>query len=108
MVEYKESDRYPYSVYTDPDIKKAPRISTHYSFTYIPPEGGRREMSIITFTGGDPAMLREYLTKTGYTLYRVQDNGREELWLAPGKQKAVFSLWHNNNTHIISLTKTMM
>ena len=65
-------------------------------------------MSIITFTGGDPAMLREYLTKTGYTLYRVQDNGREELWLAPGKQKAVFSLWHNNNTHIISLTKTMM
>ena len=65
-------------------------------------------MSTVTFTGGSPVILREYLTRLGFILSRVQDNGREEIWLAIGKRREVFSLWHNENTHITSLTKTVM
>jgi hypothetical protein len=103
--EYKQSDLYSYYMFTDNEIKKAPRISNKYSFSYVAPDGGQREMSIITFIGGDPMILGQYLSSLGFSLYRVQDNGREEIWLNSEREGVVFYLWHDNQPKKSSLTK---
>ena len=92
-------------MFTGSEIKKAPRISSKYSFLYVAPDGGQREMSIITFIGGDSMILGQYLSSLGFSLYRVQDNGREEIWLNSERDGVVFYLWHDNQLKKISLTK---
>ncbi|WP_151995770.1 hypothetical protein [Buttiauxella massiliensis] len=106
--EYKQSDLYSYYMFTDNEIKKAPRISSKYSFSYVAPDGGQREMSIITFIGGDSMILGQYLSSLGFSLYRVQDNGREEIWLNSERDGVVFYLRHDNQLKKISLTKAIV
>lgn len=107
-LKYKETDVFSYYSYTDSDIKKAPRISGDYYFSYNPPDGGQREMSTITFTGGSPALLKNHLLKLGFKLYQVESNGQMEIWLSSDKQNAIFTLWCDAKLNVISLTKTIL
>lgn len=105
---YYESDHISYWYYTDKDIKNSPRITQDYSFSYVPPDGGQRESSTITFKGiSDTKDLQKYLEGLGYKRYRVTDNGRNESWFSE-KGGVIFEIWHDRKLNMIILTKTTM
>ncbi|OBU02108.1 hypothetical protein [Morganella psychrotolerans] len=102
---YHESDTYRYYLYTDSGIRNAPRITDNYQFEYIPTEGSISEMSSIVFRdAGDSAPLKNYLSNAGYYLYRIQDQGQDEIWLSAQNNKALYSLRWDKQSGLIRLS----
>lgn len=102
---YHESDAYRYYLYTDSGIRNAPRITDNYQFEYIPTEGSISEMSSIVFRDAvDSAPLKNYLSNAGYYLYRIQDQGQDEIWLSAQNNKALYSLRWDKQSGLIRLS----
>ncbi|HHG9066895.1 TPA: hypothetical protein ACPYW1_004565 [Citrobacter freundii] len=106
-LEYRENDFFNYYLYTDVDIKQAPRISRNYRFEYISPDGSTREINLIVFHGGDVGVIRDYLTGLGFHLYDYSDNGNEELWISNDNRRFTFSIVTNKKKDLVSLIKIM-
>lgn len=107
-VKYKKSNLYQYYTLTDREIRNAPVISTDYYFTYITPDEGQWIRSSVVFKGGDISLLRRYLEALGFFLYRVQNNGQEEIWISRTGKYVEFSLWNDRKNNTISLTKVII
>jgi hypothetical protein len=105
--EYEETSWLSYYLYTDKDIRQAPKISQHYIYLYDAPDGGTREMSSIMFyDASDTGPLRLYLKTIGFSLESVTKDGTEETWLSHKKRNIVFSISMDRQKSIIRLTKT--
>ncbi|MCS2169716.1 hypothetical protein MUU46_05195 [Scandinavium sp. TWS1a] len=106
--DYHENDTYSYYTYTDVSIKKAPRISSSYYFTYDAPQDGLMERSSIVYLDGDVEIIKVYLEKLGYYLSElgsVEDGEREEYWFRTDGGGDMFTISYGSENDTIILTK---
>ena len=88
--EYEETSWVSYYLYTDQDIRQAPKISQHY--IYNAPDGGAREMSNIMFYDAfEPASLRLYLKTIGFH-WKVKQKTAQKKPGYPIQEEISFSL----------------
>lgn len=89
---YKETDTWVYYIYTDKDIKNAPRISDEYHFTWVEEDGSRPQTSTIIFSQAEDASpLKSYLTNMGFQ--KEEGNSLDEVWSKKGDFQTIFHLY---------------
>lgn len=107
--EYNEKNWFSYFVYTDKEIRGAPKISDSFIYHYDAPDGGSREMSSVLFYGvSDASLLEPYLKSLGFSLEKRTENGTEETWQSQKNRNAVFTINLDTEKNRVRLTKTIL
>lgn len=102
---YKETDRFSYYVFTDKEIRNAPRISKKYSFASHPGDGYRPSTDIIFRDVTHPEPLRTYLASIGY-IRQKRRSVNQDVWCRPDKVcKDRYYLSVDKGASTVTLTK---
>ena len=101
---YTQSNLWAYYLYTDSDIRKAPRISESFHFTFTALDGSQpQESSIVYSTDTSLAEVKNYLKSLGYRT--VEQEGLSEKWEKEGNGTSYFSISNDRDSHSLTLSK---
>ena len=102
---YTEANLWAYYLYTDSDIRHAPRASEKYHFTFTAEDGTQpRDSSIVYGPGADITVIRNYLTSLGYA--SVKREGLLESWQRKGENTPYFVITRDPQTRTLTLTRS--
>lgn len=101
---YTRSNLWAYYLYTDSEIRGAPRISEPYHFTFIAQDGSQpQESSIVYSTDAPLNEVRNYLMSLGYKA--IKQDGLSERWEHKGYVTPYFSVSRDSESRALTLTK---
>ncbi len=101
---YTQSNLWAYYLYTDSDIRGAPRAAESYHFTFTALDGSQPQESSIVYSSDAPlAEVKNYLTSLGYRA--VEHDGLSEKWEKEGHVTPYFYVSHDSESHSLTLSK---
>ncbi|MBD8183744.1 hypothetical protein IFU25_18920 [Pantoea agglomerans] len=101
---YTQSNLWAYYLYTDRDIRRAPRASESYHFTFTAQDGSQPQESSIVYSTDAPLVeVKNYLASLGYRA--VEHNGLSEKWEKEGNVAPYFYISHDSKSHSLTLSK---
>lgn len=101
---YTKSNVWAYYLYTDKDIKSAPKGDVSYYFTFIAQDGGQsRESSIIYSDNAILSDVKKYLITLGYKV--SSHDGVSEKWTKKDEVLPYFYISIDKDNHTLTLSK---
>lgn len=102
---YTRSNLWAYYLYTDREIRNAPKLTKNYHFAFKAQEGTQpNDSSIIYEPNASIAALRDYLSSLGYI--RVKQEGPTEQWEREGEPSPYFVIFRDPENHTLTLTRS--
>ncbi len=104
---YTRSNIWAYYLYTDKDIRSAPRAAESYYFIFTAQDGSQpRESSIVYRDDVCLSDVKNHLTTLGY---RVSDHdGLSEKWIKKDEVIPYFYISIDKYTHTVTLSKVSL
>lgn len=100
---YTEKDKREYDYYTPELLRKLPRISDDYEFSYHNISGPQAFVFGVTFNGTtDTRKIRDYLSAEGYEP-QAQCQTEAECWRSPRNKKDVVSLYSSTKLNLVGI-----
>ena len=101
---YTRSNLWAYYLYTDSEIRGAPRASEPCHFTFTALDGTQpQETSIVYSTDASLNEVKNYLTSLGYRM--VEHDGMSERWEKEGYVTPYFYIYYDNESSSLTLSK---
>ncbi|WP_342754428.1 hypothetical protein AAGQ96_20305 [Pantoea sp. MBD-2R] len=102
---YSHKNIWAYYLYTDSDIRNAPRLSRQVHFTWVAQDGSQpQESSIVYHQKVDINQIRDYLRKLGYEC--VERSSHDERWERSNKTMPAFYISQDNESGTTTLSKS--
>ncbi|MEE4446475.1 hypothetical protein [Serratia sp. C2(1)] len=101
---YTKSNVWTYYLYTDKDIRSAPKGDVSYYFTFIAQDGGQsRESSIIYSDNAILSDVKKHLITLGYKV--SSHDGASEKWTRKDEVLPYFYISIDKDNHTLTLSK---
>lgn len=98
---YTRANLWAYFLYTDSDIRNAPRASEKYHFTFTAEDGSQPgDSSIVYGLDADITVIRNYLSSLGYV--SVKREGLLERWQREGEITPYFLIIRDPDKHTLT------
>jgi len=101
---YTQSNLLAYYIYTDRDIRRAPRSSEKYHFKFTAQDGSQPQESCIVYSMDAPLVeIKNYLASLGYKV--VEHDRLSEKWEKQGVITPYFYISYDSESHLLTLSK---
>ncbi|MEE3662114.1 hypothetical protein V2I52_09230 [Brenneria sp. g21c3] len=102
---YIHSNLWAYYLYTDREIRNAPKLSENYHFTFTAQDGSQpQDSSIVYGSGANITALRDYLSSLEYV--SVKREGLTERWQRAEKLTPYYLISRDPERGTLTLTRS--